>query len=361
MKNYSKHIPLVIAILFSTLFISCNESDLEPEIINDSAEGFFIVNEGAWGNGNASLSFLDLTNNTISNDIYYNANDQKDLGDQAQSMTIYQSKGYIVVQNSGKIEVISADSLKSIATITEEIESPRYFVGYSNSKGYVSDWGDGFSGSVKVIDLGDYSVTKTIPVGMGPNRMLVDGDQLYVVNAGGFGRDNKLVIIDTNTDEVIQNIEIADNPNSLQQDAEDNLWVLASGHTAFDESFNVVAAESTNGSLTKISSDGTIQFKLAFSDLLSPNHLSINNEGTSLYYLYNSAIYEMSTDATELPNTALVDKNYYGLAINPTNGNIIGCEAPDFSTSGNIDLYDTNGTLLSTYKVGIAPNGCAFR
>lgn len=363
MIKHLKQSFLAAFILSTSLFFSCSDSEVKLNLPSANVDGYFIVNEGAWGVGNTSLSFYDKTNEEVYNDLFFIANNELSLGDQSQSMTVFGDQAYIMVQNSAKIEVIDKGSLQSTATISEGIESPRYFTGYSATKGYASDWGaDGVSGSIKVLDLSNYTVTKTISTGQGTNELMIDGDKLYAVNAGGWGRDNSLVIIDTNTDEVTNTIEVADNPNSLQIDADGNIWVLASGHTEYDpDDFSVVVDQSTDGSLSKLSSSGEVLLTLSFSDLISPKHLRISNDGQTLYYIFNSAIYEMDITADALPTEALVSKGYYGLSIDPTDGSIIGCEAPNFSSSGNIDIYSVAGVLVSSHTVGIAPNGCAFR
>ncbi|MFT7198266.1 MAG: YVTN family beta-propeller protein [Marinoscillum sp.] len=362
MNKHFNHFFISILIAGSAFFTSCQDEDPTPVTPQVGAEGYFIVNEGAWGAGNASLSFFDRNTGSVSNDLFYNANNKRALGDQAQSMAIHDTLGYIVVQNSGKIEVIDISNYKSVATIDEEIESPRYFIGYSATKGYVSDWGsDGVSGSVKVVDLTTFNVTKTISTGQGANQLLLDGDQLYVVNGGGWGRDNSLVIINTTTDEIAEEIEVGDNPNSLQIDAAGNIWVLTSGHSQYDENFALVEAESTKGALVKLDASGEVELTFPFESFSSPKGLKINKDGNTLYYNYSGAIYQMETTETILPTVAFVDKSFYGFAIDPFDGSIIGCEAPDFSTSGNMLIYSNAGVLTSTIKVGIAPNSCTFK
>ena len=348
------------AILLSIFLISCNDDDPTPEIPLGS-KGYFIVNEGGWGKGNTSLSFFDRETGIVTNDVFEKANDIP-LGDQSQSMSIHNDEGFIVVQNSEKIEVINVDDFTIIATISDDIVSPRYFVGVSDIKGYVSDWGaDSKTGTVKVIDLTSYKVTKTIATGQGTNRLLHSGTSLYAVNAGGAGRDNTIKVIDTSTDEITKTITITDNPNSLQQDADGNLWVATTGHTQYDEVWNVVAEESTSGALVKLDASGKETLRLNFEGLIGAKSLTINKAGTKLYYNSSGAVYSMSTSAESLPTTKFIDKKFYGLAVDPIDDTIIGCEAPNFSSSGNILIYNDQGQLQETHAVGIGPNGCTFK
>jgi hypothetical protein len=349
---------MVLSALAAMLFVqSCND---DPKVIlKPGAAGFFVVNEGT----NTSISFYDRETEEMTNDVFI-AKNGIPLGIQAQSMTVFEGKGYIVVQGSGKIEVIDADDYSSLATISEELPSPRYFVGISTTKAYVSDWGaDGVTGSVKVLNLTTNEVTKTIPTGQGANRMLKVGNLVYVANAGGYGNDNTIKILDTTTDEIVNTITTGDNPNGMLKDNDGNIWVTSGGAIKYNDDFSIDEENSTTGSISKITANNTEAFRLPV-DVITynyPNNLNISPDGTTLYYTYNGAVYSMSTSATALPTTHFKDKDYYGLSVDPFNGNIIGCNAGNFVSAGSIDIYDAAGTIQDTFTVGIGPNGCAFK
>ena len=362
MKNLLKLKYYFLFFFASLLVMSCDEDDPEPGFPPAGTEGFFIVNEGAWGNGNASLSFFDRESGTVTNDLFYSANNQTPLGDQAQSMAIHDTLGYIVVQNSGKIEVIGINSYQSVATIDEGIPSPRYFVGYSATKGFVSDWGvDGVSGTVKVIDLSNFSVTNTIETGQGANKMLIDNGRLFVTHSGGWGRDNQVTIINPDSEEIISSIDVGDNPNSMQVDAVGNIWVLSGGHTAYDENWAVDAENSTPAQLHFFDNTGAQLGVHTMPELGSASSLEISPDGQTLYYLYGSGIYNLDYLASELSQSPIINGFFYGMAVDPIDGTIIGCTVPDFETSGSIDLYDAMGSATGTHTVGIGPNSATFK
>ena len=64
-------------------------------------------------------------------------------------------------------------------------------------------------------------------------------------------------------------------------------------------------------------------------------------------------------NAMALPASAIVDREYYGLGINPFNENIYG-GIGNFSTNSWVLQYKNDGTLIDSMQVGIGPNGFVF-
>lgn len=354
---------LGLLITTSVFFTACSDDENDPTPL-PGQEGFFVVNEGAFNNGDASISFFDKKTKTITNDVFLN-NTGRPLGDQAQSMSIFNGKGYIVVQNSAKIEIIDPDDISSIGSIGADqgIISPRYFLGYSESKGYVSDWGsDGITGTVKVLDLNTLEITKSISTGAGANEMVLIGDKLYVANSGGYGSDNTVAIIDTQTDELIKKIILGDNPANLVVDRDRNVWVSGKGKIAYNSDWSIDQNNSTPGFLAKVNISDQVALKLEVSQVASgPDKLVINNAGDKLYYNYAGGVYELPITANALPTETFINRSFYGLAVDPSTNDIIGGEAPNFSSAGTIYRYSSAGELIDEYKAGIAPNGFAFK
>ena len=352
---------LIWLLAITSLVFSCSDDDTPtPEIPSSALDGYFIVNEGGFGNANTSLSYYDRTNDTILNNVFEQAN-SRPLGDQTQSMTVIGERGFIVVQNSAKIEVINTTDFTSIATITEGIVSPRYLIGVSNNKAYVTDWGaDGISGTVKAIDLTSYEVTATVPVGEGPNGLVLINDEVYVANGGGFGHDSTLMVLNVTTDTVTDTIVVGDNPSSLAVDAGGDLWVAGGGLIRYADDFSIIEEESTPGFIVKLE-DGEIARRLTADQISAgPSGITTNAARTDLYFRYSGGVHRIPLTATELPSQPLIDQNFYGLGVDPVSGEILGGEAPNFSSDGTFSRYSATGELIKTYTVGIAPNGFAF-
>jgi YVTN family beta-propeller protein len=166
----------------SVIFVSCGK-DEPVEVPGLYDKGVFVVNEGPFGSGTGTLTFLG-DNNEVTQKVYEKANNNLLIGNVAQSMIYHNDRYYIVVNNANKVIVTDKD-LKAIGEITG-ITGPRYIVA-KGDKAYISEWGSNYSnGAVAVVDLNTLKVTKTIPTGNGPEYLLIDGNQLYVPNGGAY-------------------------------------------------------------------------------------------------------------------------------------------------------------------------------
>ncbi|MEM9857024.1 MAG: DUF5074 domain-containing protein [Bacteroidota bacterium] len=372
MKNFLKRNLFIVFIGLMT-FSGCSDDDDNPRVI-PGEQGFFIVNEGLFGAGNASLSFFNKQTEEIQNDVFFEANNRP-LGDQAQSMIVTDGRGYVVVQNSNKIEVINAEDFTSITTIDENdgLQSPRYLLVVSDSKAYISDWGpSGATGFLRVLDLNTNEITNSISVGFGPNRMVLSGDNVYLTHSGRFNDqtfefipDQTLMIINTNTDAVTTEIELGDNSNAAQVDNAGNVWVSGAGNLVFGGApdFALDLDASTSGYIARISPNNVILFELPVKGT-GPNNLEINPNGDLLYFNYQGAIVTASTtlnSSNEIEINSFISKSFYGFSVDPVSGEFIGGVAPNFTSDGSIERYTTSGTLIDSYTVGIGPNGAVFK
>lgn len=148
----------------------------------------------------------------------------------------------------------------------------------------------------------------------------------------------------------------------MQKDNEGNIWVTASGKKVYNEDWSIDEVNSTKGSISKITSDHKVALTLKMDKMSSsPDRLEINPSGNVLYYTYDGKVFALPVTATELPTKAFIEASYYGLAVDPFTGNVIGCKAPNFSAAGSIDVYDQLGVFQKNISVGIAPNSVTFK
>lgn len=161
-------------------FSSCKEEVPKRPFENPTliSKGAFVTSEGNFQWGNASVTYYDFTDSTANATDLFAQKNNKPLGDICQSMYIHNSKAYLVLNNSSKIEVADAGSFVSIATI-KGLVSPRYFLPVSDSKAYVTDL---YANSVQVVDLLQNKVVKQIPLHGWTEELLLHNGKVYVTN-----------------------------------------------------------------------------------------------------------------------------------------------------------------------------------
>ena len=361
-----------IFILFVVIiFQSCMKDDLINDFerlnIINKTKGVFIINEGNFMYGNASLSYYNTETKEILNDVFYKTN-ALPLGDVAQNMQIRDSLGYIVVNNSGKIYVINVNTFKYVGKITG-LTSPRHIHFVSDDKAYVTDL---YAKKITIINPTTFTIIDSINVNNNdqqfyqhPTEQMVQSGKFLFINCWSY--DNKILVINTETDELTDSIEVTKQPNSLQIDKNNKLWVLSDG------GFAGSSYGHENAALTKIDIKTlNIEKVFKFEEITaSPSKLCINRTKDTLFYIYsnfgsslnNKGIYKMPINSTMLPQAPFIAENsnlYYGLGIDLYNSNIYVSDAIDYVQRGNIYIYNSQGIGIDTLKAGIIPSSFCF-
>ncbi len=341
---------LIIGALLAFAFAACEKED--NPLPGKYSQGVFISNEGPFMDGSGTISFYDPKTKTIQNDIFELANNRP-LGNIVQSVEVFKDKAYVVVNNASKIEVVNAGTFESTGVI-EGLSQPRYFLGINEEKAYVSDW----AGHVAIINLNKYEKKGTISTSHGPDRMILSGSNVWVLNSAGMSSDSTLMIIDTNTDKVIHTMVVGGNPSDLVQDKEGNIWVICGG--VFDW---MNPENNTDGSLVKINpNDFSIIGRTMMEGTDFAPKLAVNKEKNRILFSYNGKIYSLNTGASSLNAFELVmEKTCYALGIDPDNDEIYFSDPLDFSQSGVIYRYDASGsTMIDSVRAGIIPGNLRF-
>ena len=95
-KNLRKIGMFALAI---TVLSSCKKDNIDDIYVAGNYEdGYFVTNEGNFGTGNGSISFVDEYG-AVENNVFASINSFA-LGDVVQSMNIINDNAYIVVNNS---------------------------------------------------------------------------------------------------------------------------------------------------------------------------------------------------------------------------------------------------------------------
>ncbi len=330
----------------ATILFSCKKDDVSIPATSFKADhgSVYISNEGNFQSGNATLTYFNPLNKTINDDPFKQVNNQT-LGDICQSMNIINGKLYIVVNNSGKIEVCDPYSMKKEFTVSG-LTSPRYIIPASISKAYVTD---AYSNRISIINLNNHSISGTIALNGWTEQMLSKNSKIYITNTSS----DYLYIINPDTDLLTDSVLISKGASSILEDINGKLWILCGGDYL----------NRYNASLYRINPDNNqIENNFTFSNGDFPSRLCINNTGDSLYYL-NNGVYKMGIDDLTRPTSPFIissGNNFYGLAIDKTKNEIYVSDAIDFIQKGKVFRYRANGSEIDNFLVGIIPGDFLF-
>ncbi len=362
--NFRYIILSTFAALAATMtFVSCSkdpirEQQVDPPDPPDStitfSDGCFVLNEGNFNWGNASVTFFDYGTETVVDDLFNTVN-KRSLGDVAESMNIFNGKGFIVVNNSGKIEVVSLTDFTSVKTI-EGFNAPRYMEIIDSSKAYVTN----LYGNISILNLKSLEVTGNIPTSDWTEKMIRYNQYVFVTSIGQFNqatdaRHPKVYVISAKEDQIIDSIVTGKEPVGMVIDKKDKIWVLCTGGWDGVEKPALYRIDPNLRQVEKkytFPSDGTV-----------PSRLCINPGKDTLYFL-NKGICRMPVTSTALPETPFIEtsgSNLYGLDINPYNGTIWVTDAGDYVQNGKVYEYSpATGALLRSFKAGRIPSAFAF-
>lgn len=303
----------------------------------------YVVNEGGFGYGNASVTLYDPASGQIVEDIY-KAQNNSDVGDVAQSLSQIGNRFYLVVNNSGKVLVCDA-AFKKTGQISG-LSSPRYLLPVTNQKTYISDYN---AGAVSIVDLNSNLKTGSIPCPGWTERMTLIYNKAFVTNL----RKKYLYVINTTTDLITDSVEVGLNAAGVVLDKNDRLWVLSGGDKPNNQP----------GRLTRIHPlTQAVEASFLFPAGASPDHLSLNGTKDTLWYL-SGDIFRMTIQSPALPDAPAISagtRNFYGLGVNPRDYTIYAADALDYAQRANVYIYTPLGTEKAMFKAGINANGFYF-
>lgn len=343
-KNMNKK---TVCLLFPVIFIACVKD--RPNTTNSSqvqlsgAKKVYVVNEGGFTNGNASISLFDPFNNQVIEDIYYTQN-ASTVGDVAQSLSFVNGSYYIVVNNSDKI-LVCDNQFKKVAQI-KGLGSPRYLLPITNQKAYVSDYQ---SNAISVVDLNLKVKTASIPCSGWTEKMVLVYNKAFVTNV----TRQYIYVVNTVSDLIFDSVLVGIDAASIVMDKQDKIWVLSAG----DKKQSILARLSRINPLTN-----QIEISFSFNNGDAPRNLCLNKTKDTLYFL-NNDVYRMAISEINLPSSSFINKgnkNFYGLGVNPNDYNIYAADALDYSQKSNIYIFDSYGNEKSVFKAGINANGFYF-
>lgn len=353
------------------------EYDTIPADTDPDADpvGMYLLNEGNMGSNKSSIDYIDFKQGIYARNIYAERNPAviKELGDVGNDIAVYGSKLYAVMNSSHKVEVMDAATLVRIGQIDiSNCRNITFDEGYAYVSAYVGPISidpNAQQGAVYRVDTTSLAIVDECVVGYQPEELEVVGDYIFVANSGGYRKpnyDNTVSVIEKATMRQVRKIEVAPNLHRLRKDAYNRLWVSSRGNEADIPSRLMV-----------MEVDGRSVQDMCVTDTLDVPCSDMWIDGDRLYF-YSTAWSDKYEDniigygIVDVVSKQLISDNFitdgseaiidrpYGIAVNPTTGDIYVTDAKNYVSSGVLHCYNPQGKKKWSMRTGDIPAHMVF-
>lgn len=345
---------IIIACSFS--IIGCTDDDPTAPVQENPlvTSGVYILNEGGFNKSNASLSIFVPDSHRVYADVFAAANSRA-LGDVGNDIVLYDNKAFIVMNNSHRIEVISAVTHASLGTIDVAGNSPYKLTIVSATKGYITNL---YKGTVTAFNPTSLAVLKDgIKVGANPQGIIAAGGNVFVCNSG-YGADSTISVIDPAKDSVIATIAVTASPTDIAVDADGDLIVVSYGVGSYPD-----PSKESPGALTVIDPKSlavTATIPLPLAAYGHPSELTISKYGYGFTVVKNG-ILKFDTRTNTVISQSFIPVTPYAIAVDDATERLYTGDARDFNSNGLLRVFSKSGAQVDSATVGIIPGTIVFK
>lgn len=342
--------------------ISCKKEPEDEDVNNPPAlpesEAVYILNQGSFSGNNASVTMINLKNDSITSDYFLTQNDRK-LGDTGADLYIYGGKAYIITNVSSQLEIVNSVTFQSIKQIPFIIngvpQQPSAITGYESNI-YVTS----YDGNVTVIDTTSLEIKKVITVGLNPDAILVSNDLIWVSNSGGLNfpdYDNTISIIDPSTLSETDKIIVGTNPYTLQADSYGDIYVITRGNYGSEKMRLRIIDSSTRSVKYTFEEFEAYNFTIEGDTAYVYHYDYMGSNGSSIMMI-NVKTEQVITSSFITDDTTV--ETVYGIAADPSSNDVYISDAKGFQGNGVVYRFSNEGKLKATFNVGVNPVSIRF-
>jgi len=375
--------------LAALLFSGCHKAT-NPRHVREGLEGndagiagFFLLNAGEDGSNKCTLDYYDYASGIYRKNIYAECNpgEVQELGDVGNELALYGKRLWAVVSASGLVEVMDAQTVRHIGSVS--IPDCRY-IAFRGGYAYVSSYApladpdpnpnpdadpnpnpDWQPGHVARVDTATLQVTGTCRVGCQPEEMVIVGNKLYVANSGirrAPDYEHTVSVIDLESFEETGKIDVGINLHRMKLDAYGIIWVSSRG-----DGYDVYPSTY----LIDTRTDQVVECM----DFLICTDMTLCGDSLYVYCNYWDNIYQSSEIGYSLVNvktrqiltrrfiTDGTDAQFQspnGIAVNPLTREFYVTDARDRITPGKLYAYTPEGRLKWQSNTGDVPSRIVF-
>ena len=369
----------------STDTVSGDENLAGETVTVGDYKKIFVLNEGQMGANNATLDFLRFSDGKYVRNAYNQMNPEQPLGlgDVGNDIAVTGNEVWMIVNNSGLIEVADARDERHIATI--EIPTPRNIV-FDGKYAYVTSWngavavyGEGYTvdaaqsknpkGVVYKIDVNTHKIVGNVEVGYQPEGLAAYDGNLYVANSGGissqlapaYAYDYTISIVNLSTFKVTETVEVAPNLKGVFSDGKGTIYVTTLGNYSNVHSGLYAFSAASPKSVSRVEGTGTIGYNGSVA--------AVN--GTKIYVFGNDTEFDWSASKHDwyvwsVEEGIVLDEKLDLTGLNPyaafsVGGQLFVSDAKDYVGPGTVSMFDlTKNAKLWTVTAGVCPGHFAI-
>ena len=334
----------------------------------------FMLNEGGMGSNNSTLDFLRISDGNYITGAFKKMNPDigTGLGDVGNDIVVIGNEVWMVINNSGIVEVVSAKDETEIAAI--QVATPRN-IAYDGTYAYVTSWAGAYAnygadysisdfknpkGQVYRIDLKTKKVEGSVEVGYQPEGIACYKGKLYVANSGGissqvapeYSYDKTVSVIDTKTFKVTKTIDVQVNPKGVFADGKGNIYVTILGDYW-----------STYSGLYMIDASDNVKHVSDYVSVASLAGDTLYCIGTEDEWDWSGApktwkAFSCKAGTKSSLSLSISETTPYGLCSLAGDTFLVG-DAGDYFNPGTVSLYK-NGSKVWTVTAGVCPGHFAI-
>lgn len=305
----------------------------------------FTLCEGNFGSANSSLWSSSLNGGGM-HDIVHWDESSNPLGDVGQSMSIYQEKLYIIMNNSHTIEVMSlAGGIYYESTLDLPSSSPRYIT-FNGEKGYISSWN---LNAILILNLNNMEIIDTVEIDGKPEKMIYFEDHLYisVPNKSDWSTNDKVLKMRLSDNVIVENFTVEPGPSMIAL-YDSSLFITSS---SYDDMWNKYSGTST----INLSTSEILRYNAGQTTSYGSDIFVFQNE---IYQIFQGGLVPLNNDLS--PNTSQKIGDYPSLYSADSYEDFLVLGISDYVAPDTVIILSNEGVVLEEFIVSAIPGSFEF-
>ena len=335
-----KNLIYLLSVLIAVTIYSCSESNPLLPLVITTSEGVFILNEGGMTPGSSKLSYY----NSAKDSFYVNIFNPTTLGLFPDGLIKYNSNLYITEQgNYNAAGKVYKTDLNGTVVSQQSVGTNPYSLCIANNKLYITN---GPTSKISVVDPNSLNTLKEISVGVYPQEIISYNNKVFVCNTSIYGgdSDSTISIIDANSDDVIKTLRVAKDPSGMVITNDGKLLIAST-----DPGGKIYVFDAANYNLVD-----SLHSPFGFS-----KDFCIDKLSSDVYFIgINSEVIRLNLDTktfTKFMSKPSPDSFIYGYVYDYVGQKHYLADAKNFTSAGNLLVYNANGSLAKSLMTGVAP------